>query len=1127
MKFKRLLLHGFKSFVDKTSLDFPDGITAIVGPNGSGKSNIVDAVRWVFGEQSVKELRGADMEDIVFNGSAKRKPAGFAEVSLTLSDIDEAIASKYGTFSDITVTRKFYRSGEREYYINNRKCRLKDIKDIFMDTGLGARSISIIEQGKVDKIINASPEELRFFLEETAGVTKFKNKKRDAEKRLSQTRENLDRLNDIITEVFERLETLSSQLEKLKLSEELQQKKRSLEKQFLSVTYSNKLSEESSTRSSMSDKKIELTTYIKEHTDIMSKISGADMEYIKLEEENKSLQDNRLYAATAKIKAEAESKNLQDKLNNVENNKLNLQEDIEREKNILTSLQSDQKKLELELEKVVNSKDGIDEKVAMIEEVISDIKLSKEIVDEEFSTADNEFISVRAKISEKREDVARSESRISNYTSNIERLKNEQKETDGDINSLNNDISTSDNQISKISSDLKEIEEYLSTKRDEHIKLKETIDFYRIKQSELSGELKNIKSNIEFLESEILSFTLGSGNESKVLKSFKSKLLIEEFKEYSGNNLIELSDIILFEDKDYDEVMKTISLLKVSARFTFRSKLEAIRSAINSSTLEDISQDIYVLNNIYKKIGDDDKGSKIIKIKEKILKDTDQMSIINDELESSNDILEDMLGNLSVLDKEIAESDDTLRLTRDLYTKYITEIESIKLDQSRKIQRLIVIDADIKQAESELSLVESDMDKIRLDLDIMHSEQLVTEESRASLLEKQNFIIRELEDKREEGNEIKREQSVHSERVNSIQRELNNVNNRYHDSETTLSNLDERFNTLVNIDEIAWRKELINLVESIKQLQINVLSIEENLKQSQDSLDNLRQETEQFRVSASDKNKLIHDKESEINRSEVSLASIKTYIETIYQQYLEKFAADINDEYNNYLSDSFEPNKAKVEITRLESELEKLGPINLNAANDFNESDERYKFLTSQRDDLESSISDINIFINETDGATTDIFEKTFLSVREKFTYVFNILFGNGESELRLTDPDNILTSGIEIFIQPPGKKLQHMGLLSGGEKALVALTLLFALFLQKPTPFCFLDEVDAPLDDANVERYTNMVRTISDKTQFILITHNHNTMAVADSLYGIKMQESGVSSILSVKLEHTNNISR
>ena len=217
MKFNKLYLHGFKSFVDKTTVDFPDGITAIVGPNGSGKSNIMDAVRWVFGEQNAKELRGADMEDIVFNGSQKRKPAGFAEVGLTLSDIDEAVAAKYGTFSEITITRKFYKTGEREYYINNRKCRLKDIKDIFMDTGLGARSISIIEQGKVDKIINASPEELRFFLEETAGVTKFKDKKKEAERRLQQTRDNLDRVTDIIEEIVTQMQSLSAQVEQLSL----------------------------------------------------------------------------------------------------------------------------------------------------------------------------------------------------------------------------------------------------------------------------------------------------------------------------------------------------------------------------------------------------------------------------------------------------------------------------------------------------------------------------------------------------------------------------------------------------------------------------------------------------------------------------------------------------------------------------------------------------------------------------------------------------------------------------------------------------------------------------------------------------------------------------------------------
>ena len=306
MKFNKLYIHGFKSFVEKTTVDFNNGITAIVGPNGSGKSNIMDAVRWVFGEQNPKELRGAEMDDIVFNGTQKRKAAGFAEVGLTLSEIDEAVAAKYGTFSEITITRKFYKTGEREYYINNRKCRLKDIKDIFMDTGLGARSISIIEQGKVDKIINATPEELRFFLEETAGVTRFKDKKKNAEKRLSQTKDNLERVNDIITEIISRKDTLSRQVKVLEESQDLQARKTELEKNILLHSYFQKSNDYNLLSEKLSSLKTELEKSITIYVETLKEENEANNNYNEKQKENSNLQEKRLESAKLQSKIEGE-----------------------------------------------------------------------------------------------------------------------------------------------------------------------------------------------------------------------------------------------------------------------------------------------------------------------------------------------------------------------------------------------------------------------------------------------------------------------------------------------------------------------------------------------------------------------------------------------------------------------------------------------------------------------------------------------------------------------------------------------------------------------------------------------------------------------------------------------------
>ena len=343
-----------------------------------------------------------------------------------------------------------------------------------------------------------------------------------------------------------------------------------------------------------------------------------------------------------------------------------------------------------------------------------------------------------------------------------------------------------------------------------------------------------------------------------------------------------------------------------------------------------------------------------------------------------------------------------------------------------------------------------------------------------------------------------------------------------------------RTNTILQSAIFALNPQILPIdkaVEYMNKIALEVekesLSYEEEVKVVATKLEEMREKLETLRKEAEKVNNNIKEIDDEVRKHELDLAGVTSVLEASASSYMDKYGIDISQDYLSHAEKEKEPRRIKEEMNRIENKLDELGPINLNAMNDYKEAEERYKFLTDQRSDLEGSIDDINSFINETDEATVRMFEETFNSVKDKFVEVFHILFGNGEAELKLTDPDNMLTSGVEIYIQPPGKKLQHMGLLSGGEKALTAMTLLFALFLQKPTPFCFLDEVDAPLDDANVERYVGMVKALSDKTQFILITHNHNTMSIADSIYGVAMQEYGVSTILSVTLEQVARAGR
>lgn len=1126
MKFNKLYLHGFKSFVDKTTVDFPDGITAIVGPNGSGKSNIMDAVRWVFGEQNAKELRGADMEDIVFNGSQKRKPAGFAEVGLTLSDIDEAVAAKYGTFSEITITRKFYKTGEREYYINNRKCRLKDIKDIFMDTGLGARSISIIEQGKVDKIINASPEELRFFLEETAGVTKFKDKKKEAERRLQQTRDNLDRVTDIIEEIVTQMQSLSAQVEQLKIYEELQSNFKRLEQSYLCTSYYIKAEDSSKVKSLLIEKKQNLESLLAKYAELVRIENVANNDYNARQAEYESLQEKRVQTATKKANTEGDIKALETKIASSDDIKANLQSSIRAEKERYEEMAESIESLTDELDTSGDALEYVADKLEELSDMIEDLSSQKEEVEDEFRETDAAYIEYTGIITSKRNELIRLESAYEHGRQDIERLKKEQQS----LSDLLSDAARKKDNFQQNLDDLQfkmmQDEENLNAAKEKTEQLKKQKETEESKTRELKAEIKSYENNISFFNKQLVAAS-SFNDDTAVLKPYIAGLLIDFLSDMDSARLIDIGDVIVFNDDKKDELFEKIAALKSSVRFAFKSEIENIRNHLLNMQVHEVYQNIYLANNIYKKAGEEDKGFQIVSLKESIMDAEKQIDKLGAEIFE----IEKITGYLSSnLEESINIQNDIQSLynnSRDNFLKKEAEYSSVMQEYERLEKRSQTILKEIELAESSLSENFEKVESLKEEVNAASLEQVELEEKRAELEEKLEVIKDNLDEKREEHTEVKIQYAQKEEQTNSIKRELASKRSIREEIKNNISKLENRLQQLLNIDEIKWNEELELLKESLDNLSKEVLSLEDEVRSAAVQLDEMRQNIEDIKKRAENINGEIKEGDDEVRKYELDLAGISSVLEASAAQYMEKYGKEITHEYLSYADKDREPRKIKEEMNRIESRLDDLGPINLNALNDYNEAEERYKFLTDQRSDLEGSIDDINAFINETDEATVRMFEETFNSVKEKFVEVFHILFGNGEAELKLTDPDNMLISGVEIYIQPPGKKLQHMGLLSGGEKALTAMTLLFALFLQKPTPFCFLDEVDAPLDDANVERYVGMVKALSDKTQFILITHNHNTMSIADSIYGVAMQEYGVSTILSVTLEQVARAGR
>ena len=1126
MKFNKLYLHGFKSFVDKTTVDFPDGITAIVGPNGSGKSNIMDAVRWVFGEQNAKELRGADMEDIVFNGSQKRKPAGFAEVGLTLSDIDEAVAAKYGTFSEITITRKFYKTGEREYYINNRKCRLKDIKDIFMDTGLGARSISIIEQGKVDKIINASPEELRFFLEETAGVTKFKDKKREAERRLQQTRDNLDRVTDIIEEIVTQMQSLSSQVEQLIIYEELQTNFKRLEQSYLCTSYYLKAEDASKIKSKLIEQKKRLESMLTEYADIVRVENLSNNEYKASQEEYEKLQEKRIFKATEKANIEGDIKALETKILSSDDIKADLAQNIQQEKEKLEIVTNEIETLTDELDTARDALEFVEEKLDELNDAIDEMINQKESVEEEFHETDEQYIESTGIITNKRNELIRIESAHEHALQDMKRLEYEQTNLEKSIKDLQERKNVFQQELDGLQFSMVQDEENLNSAKG---KVAEYLEQYNKEQDKLislQAEIKSLENSIVFFQ-EQLEAASSFNEETLILKPYMQGLLIDFIADLEHKLLIDIGDVFVFSDENKDEVFEKVSTLKSSVRFAFRSDVEKIRYYLLNTQVDEVFENIFLSKNIYKKAGQEDKGYQIVSLKDNILQAETSKDKAGLEVFEIEKIMGYIQTNLEKSKQHQEEMQNLYNTSRDNYLKKETEFKSILQEEERIIKRKEIIDKEIELASKNINDNAEKINRIKEDIEIISNQQVELEEKRSILEEKLETIKDSLDDKKSEQMEVKIQFAQKDEKAQFLKKDLESKRNSKENITKYLNSLEQRLEQLLTVDALNWNNELTALKDKLNEIAKETLTCEEEVKNAAVKLEEMRDKIDELRKNAENVNGSIKELDDEVRKHELDLAGVTSVLEASAVTYMDKYGIDISADYLSHAEKDKDPRRIKEEMNRIENKLDELGPINLNAMNDYKEAEERYKFLTDQRSDLEGSIDDINSFINETDEATVRMFEETFNSVKDKFVEVFHILFGNGEAELKLTDPDNMLTSGVEIYIQPPGKKLQHMGLLSGGEKALTAMTLLFALFLQKPTPFCFLDEVDAPLDDANVERYVGMVKALSDKTQFILITHNHNTMSIADSIYGVAMQEYGVSTILSVTLEQVARAGR
>ncbi len=978
MYLKEIRTHGFKSFADRITIEMKDGITCIVGPNGSGKSNVVDAVRWVLGEQSVKSLRGdGNMTDVIFSGSKSRKPVNIASVTLVFDNSDNYLKMPQ---TEVSIKRRVYKDGTNEYFINNEKCRLKDVTDILLDTGIAKESFNIISQGKIEEILNSKPNERRIIFEEAAGVLKYKKRKEDALRKLEKTNDNISRIDDIIGELKNQVEPLAKQkdkaLEYLKYSSELEGLEVSL---------------------------------------LASDITSINYKYNKDKEKLESLNNEILTLTTSGASSQASLLKFKNDLSEVNKKIENKQFEL------------------LEITKLVEQLNG-----------------EKQIITErqKYNATDTKL---HSSILELKESKLNLENELVKLDSELEDIKKVTEKIKNSINDKNNKLNTVKNEKDKLNTDIEK-----AIRNDNYLKLK---------IAQLNESIEN-NSLLPFAVQKVLSNPKLRGINDALGNLIDVK---EKYVKAITNSLGAAFSYIIVDNEE--SAKEAINYLKQNSlgRATFFPLNVIKEKNIDEEIIRQVSNLPGYIGIASSLVNYDSKYEKIIK---------NQLGtvIVASDIDSANAISKNINYRFKVvtLDGEVLNiggsiTGGNLKVNRNIISdKY--ELEKLEKEKEEEINNIKKLEENINKIDQEYKAVE---DEIYL----INKDRINNDELLATKLERKMSLTTSLE-------EINKNIEGMSNVINNtLSKEEETILNKYYDA--------------------LKQKDIIN--NELSNLNTEKIELSDNLEE-------LEFETKKENTIFNTKNKELKDLEIEINRFDVKLDTLLTRLNEEYNMTYEKAISLYKLEIDE--------NEARSKVNNLKNKIKQIGPVNIEAPEEFEKVNTRYEFLNRQRDDLVSAEETLLSIIAELDDVMKKEFIENFNIINTNFTKTFKELFKGGTAELKLVDPENILESGIDIVAEPPGKKLTTISLLSGGEKTFTAISLVFAILKSRPVPFCIFDEVEAALDEANVDSFGKYLKTLVDKTQFILITHKKKTMEYADVLYGITMQESGVSKLVSVKLE-------
>jgi chromosome segregation protein len=1183
MRLKSLEMVGFKSFAQRTAIEFPAGITAVVGPNGCGKSNIVDALRWVMGEQSARHLRGHMMEDLIFNGSESLSPTGMAEVSLLLDNEDGRAPAEYAGFSEIMITRRLFRSGESEYEINKVPCRLKDIIELFLGTGVGSKAYSIVEQGRVDEMVNAKPEERRMLIEEAAGTSKYRGRKLIAERKLERTQQNLLRVSDIVREIERQIRSMELQAKKAERYRAVRQELKGKELVWANLQRSGverEISGHEAALKNVEDRLIELSAALD------AKESEAESVRLSLLEMDRaiSLAQETVYQRKVEIQGDEQ------RIEFFKKDRSDLDEDERRAAAQLADTRQKLHALSAEIDELRKAREHFVQ-LSLFEEAFLKEK-------------ETELETLKSRIRGLQSAVEREKSALIDLANETARLKNDLSAKEKELREVERESARNRNEDATAASALelwlekrrqkktvqKAAEERAGKVAHQTWQLGESIQSWNAAKDEQDSKIEMLKGKLQEASSRLASLESLQKNYEGYQEGVRS-IMLKRQRESAFDGVYGLVAEVIEAPQAYEKALTAV----LGDRLQYiivRSHDEGIE-AIDYLKRECSGRGSFITRELSRRehkdlpIGQPEVLAPMMDV----VSVKDEFKQIAEYLLANVVMVRDLKSALTIWNRNgfactmVTPEGEVIDPMGVVTGGSLDGLEGSLLAQRRQMKELEAAIADfqarlnaedkeaaelkarIGEAEAgRSSLIEEghrlEVNRVRLEHESLEAEQEVKrlEETRQALAEEETHLTETLTTLQEAieacRQDIDRQSSERAEREKAlvenqqsfaqVEAALDRLESEATASRIRGATLSEKKehahldleNRLKLQEELARQiqageADLAEIHRKRDRLAEDIRMAESSLEKGKTALSGLEGDLETERRKYREISRALAEidetikelrptgqaSQEEKNQLQIALSEKRLGLQHLLDGIREKYDVDLRDTAEKPAGGDISEEDLKTEIDELKVRLERMGEVNLAAIGEYEELNSRYQFLSQQKEDLEKSIADLQQTITKLNRVCRLRFKESFEEINQKFEEIFPRLFRGGKARLVLTDENDYLETGVEIVAQPPGKKLQSITLLSGGEKALTAVSLLFAIFLTKPSPFCFLDEVDAPLDDVNLDRFNQMIREMSSLSQFSVITHNKRTMQAAEVLYGITMQEPGVSKVVSVRM--------